>query len=134
MRNWFFLLFVNLLRLCPHSLLSVTAHCETVTRTLQVTGTELSITVRHDPGTAARKITEVAVRAVEEAEARLSTWRADTELAGINSAALGEPVPLSKALCFELGRALEWARRSGGTFDPTLGALVGAYQLRGRGH
>lgn len=134
MRNRLFLFFVNLLRLCPHSLLPVAAHCEIVTRTVEVMGTELTVTVQHETGTEARKITEVAVRAVEEVEARLSTWRADTELARLNSAPLGEPISLSRALCFELGRALEWARRTGGTFDPTLGALVEAYQLRGSGH
>src|ERR1700753_3271814 len=47
---------------------------------------------------AALAASERAVRALEAAEARLSTWRQDTELWRLNQAPVGTPFPLSPAL------------------------------------
>ncbi len=82
-----------------------------------------------DPCTAAEK----AIRAVGATERRLSTWREDTELAKINAAPTGTPIPVSPPLCQELRQALFWARKSAGAFDPAVGALIRAYDLRGTG-
>lgn len=78
-------------------------------------------------------LAEKAIAAVEASEKRLSTWRDDTELAAINSTLPRQVVPLSGALCQELAEALRWAEATGGAFDPTVGALVRAYDLRGSG-
>lgn len=102
-------------------------------RQVAVMGTVLSVRVwpasQQDPCLLAEK----AVQAVEETEKRLSTWRQDTELAAINRAQPGTTVPLSGALCRELSEALRWAEATSGAFDPTVGVLVRAYDLRGAG-
>lgn len=73
---------------------------------------------------------EAALRALEETEARLSTWREDTDLARLNAAAPGVPMTLSPDTLSELERAFAVARQSGGAFDPGVGALVAAWGLR----
>ncbi len=78
-------------------------------------------------------LAEKALVAVEESEKRLSTWRHDSELAACNRAPAGEEVPLSPSLCQELTQALRWAEATLGAFDPTVGPLVRAYDLRGVG-
>ena len=67
------------------------------------------------------------------AEAELSTWQAGTELDRFNRGPIGEPVTLSAGLDGELARALECSASTQGTFDPTIGALIQAWDLRGAG-
>ena len=105
-----------------------------VVRRLGAMGTWLEVEVRAAGRPAALAAIEAAVRAIEAAEARLSTWREDTELARWNAEAGAlEPRPLSAELADELGRALELADETGGAFDPACANLVEAYGLRGDG-
>ena len=105
-----------------------------VVRRLGAMGTWLEVEVRAAGRPAALAASEAAVRAIEAAEARLSTWREDTELARWNAEAGAlEPRPLSAELADELGRALELADETGGAFDPACANLVEAYGLRGDG-
>lgn len=96
-------------------------------------GTTLEISVPGPDRAAALAASETAVRALEEAEARLSTWRGGTELAGLNAAPVGKPYPLSPTLAAELADALACAAETRGAFDPTVAALVRAWDLRGAG-
>ena len=127
------LVFVIFLRLCLHSLFADDYPGATVTREVYLMGTSCRITAQAPSRQAALAATEAALRELEETEARLSTWRQDSELARVNAAPLHLPIPLSPRLCGELQEALSWARRSGGAFDPTVGWLVAAYDLRGMG-
>jgi FAD:protein FMN transferase len=56
-------------------------------------------------------------------DAACSRFRPDSELVALNRAA-GGPVPVSPLLGEALDVALEAARRSGGTVDPTVGAAL----------
>lgn len=76
---------------------------------------------------------EAALRAVEAVEARLSTWRRDSELARLNAAPVGRRVVLSTALRLDLERARSWSLATEGAFDPAIGALIDAWGLRGEG-
>ena len=70
---------------------------------------------------------------LREAEADLSTWQTETELARFNHSPVGQPVRLSSHLDRELERALECAHLTEGAFDPAMGALSQAWDLRGEG-
>src|SRR5262245_55665422 len=84
-------------------------------------------------GAQAATAAEEALDEVARVEALISTWRSDSELARLNSASLARPTMVSPELFDLLGTSLAWAQRTDGAFDPLVGALVGAWQLRGAG-
>lgn len=93
-------------------------------------GTALEIEVEAPDRAAALAASEKAVEALEAAEARLSTWRDDTELARLNRTPVGEPMVLSPRLAAELRAAFQCGGDTGGAFDPAVGPLVAAWGLR----
>jgi thiamine biosynthesis lipoprotein len=105
----------------------------TVERRLVLMGTVLELAVTAGDRPAALAASERAVAALEAAEARLSTWREDTELARLNRAPAGVPVVVSPALRADLAAALACAADTAGAFDPTVGPLVAAWGLRSGG-
>jgi thiamine biosynthesis lipoprotein len=104
---------------------------EIVERRLGLMGTEVSLTVAATSRAAALAGSERAVAALEAAEARLSTWRDDSELARLNQAPPGQLVTLSPELAADLRAAQACWRETRGAFDPSVGALVAAWGLRG---
>jgi thiamine biosynthesis lipoprotein len=105
----------------------------TVERRLTLMGTALEIAVEAPDRQAALAASERAVAALEAAEARLSTWRSDTELARLNRSPAGEPVGLSPALFADLAAARRCWQETAGAFDPAIGPLVEAWGLRSGG-
>ena len=93
-------------------------------------GTSLEITVEAADRAAGLAASERAVAALEAAEARLSTWRDDSELARLNQAPAGEPRALSAALTADLAAAKRCWQETAGGFDPGVGGLVRAWGLR----
>lgn len=102
----------------------------TVERRLASMGTALTVIVEAPERADALAASEAAVRALEAAEARLSTWRDDTELAHLNAAPAGEPVTLSPTLGRELAAAHRCWRETHGAFDPAVASLAAAWGLR----
>jgi FAD:protein FMN transferase len=107
---------------------------ETVERRLTLMGTEAGVVVTADDRPAALAASEAAVRALEAAEERLSTWprpgREESELARLNAAPVGRPVPLSPELGRELAAAEACRRVTDGAFGAGVGPLVDAWGLR----
>jgi FAD:protein FMN transferase len=101
-----------------------------VERRVMLMGTSLEIVVEAADRQAGLAASERAVAALERAEARLSTWRDDSELARLNQAAAGEPVPLSPDLSADLEGARQCWQETEGAFDPAVGPLVQAWGLR----
>ena len=104
-----------------------------VERAAWLMGTTLRATVcapSRDVGVAA---IEAAFAAVRETEARLSTWRPDSELSRLNAAAPGAWIELSPATAALLAEARSLSVRTGGAFDPAVGAAIDAWDLRGTG-
>lgn len=102
----------------------------TVERRLAMMGTDLTVTVEAVSRSAALMASERAIRALEETESRLSTWREDTELARFNRTEPGQPVWLSPRLYADLAAARRWWKETDGAFDPGIGALIEAWGLR----
>lgn len=93
-------------------------------------GTRLRVRVA---GPEAGAAAESALRSVRIVEALLSSWRPETELSELNGATPGEPHPVSAELMAVLGEVDRWVEETGGAFDPAVGALVDAWDLRGGG-
>lgn len=83
------------------------------------------------PGAA--KLAETAILEVEAMDGILSTWDSTSEMSRANHAPAGEPVSISPQLASLLQEALDWSQRTLGAFDPTVGALVDAWDLRSGG-
>lgn len=102
----------------------------TLERRVMMMGTSLDIAIEAADRGSALAASERAVAALEAAEARLSTWRDDSELARWNRNA--EPT-VSPSLAADLAAARSCREETDGAFDPAVGRLVAAWDLRGKG-
>ena len=96
-------------------------------------GTWLRLHVQAPSRDMAVRASEAALDAVADADGRLSTWRPDSELAAVNAEAARRPVKISEKLHRDLSEAMRWHSETSAAFSPGLGALVEAWDLRGRG-
>jgi thiamine biosynthesis lipoprotein len=97
-------------------------------------GTRLDLRIE-GPGDRAWLLTvsEAVLDEVRRFETLLSTWDAATPLSQANRAPVGEPYPLSPHLRALLETVLQWSQKTGGAFEPRMGALVQAWDMRGEG-
>ncbi|MBA3521057.1 MAG: FAD:protein FMN transferase [Gemmatimonadales bacterium] len=104
-----------------------------VERQAYLMGTTLSVAVAAPTRTHGIRAIEDALSAVRRAENLLSTWRNDSEMSRLNHAGVGQSVVLSPALYHLLREAERWTRATDGAFDPAVGALNDAWDMRGVG-
>ena len=110
-------------------LLGLVAAEPTLERRVMLMGTSLDLAIEAADRASALEASERAVAALEAAEARLSTWRDDSELARWNRGIDA----VSPALAADLAAARSCREETDGAFDPAVGALVQAWDLRGKG-
>jgi thiamine biosynthesis lipoprotein len=96
-------------------------------------GTTLHIAVAAPSRASAIRAIDDAFRAVRRSDSLLSTWRDDSEIARLNHSWPRQPVPLSPELYVLLQETARWSRLTTGAFDPAIGSLVDAWDLRGTG-
>ncbi len=101
-----------------------------------VMGTLCSVELWPTPGGPDRATLAAAAQAALDEVARwdavLSDWRADTPLARLNAAPVGQPFTTGPDLLAFLRDADHWVAATDGAFDPGVGALVDAWGLRGQ--
>ena len=105
----------------------------TIQREAYLMGTTLEISVASVDRATGIAAIELAFDAVRSVDGLLSTWRDDSEIARLNHAPPGVPVALSADLYALLREASRWSQATDGAFDPSVGALVDAWDLRGEG-
>lgn len=82
------------------------------------------------PDEASARASGLAVRdELDRIEALMSEWRPDSPLSAINAAAGRGKVAVPAELYELIARALELARLSGGTFDPSWAAMKGVWKF-----
>jgi len=96
-------------------------------------GTTLRVGVYASSHAAGIEAIEAAFRAVRAADSLLSTWRDDSELGRLNHAPPRHPAAVSPALARILVAVDRWGRETDYAFDPAIGALEDAWDLRGEG-
>jgi thiamine biosynthesis lipoprotein len=104
-----------------------------VERETAVMGTHLRVTVAATSRQHGIDAIEAGFREVRRLDSILSSWRSDSELSRINGAPPGHLVEVSSQLVEILAAARRWTDRTRGAFDPGVGALIGAWDLRGQG-
>lgn len=97
-------------------------------RTVPVMGTVLVLRAWAPDEATARRANDAAWLAVARVDSLMSHYRPESEISRLSGAAgTGAWTPLSPATLEVLGAALDWAERSGGAFDPTVGPLMHAW-------
>ena len=96
-------------------------------------GTTLRIAVSAASRAAGVAAIDAAFEAVRAWDDRLSTWRDHSELARLNHGALGRAVAVSPSVYALLKDVVSWTSLTGGAFDPSVGPLIDAWDLRGAG-
>ena len=76
---------------------------------------------------------EAAFAAIREVENRLSTWIEASELSRLNAAPPRQWVELSGPTARLLVEMRAWSARTHGAFDPAVGMLLNAWDVRGAG-
>lgn len=115
------------------ALTAIPAGPASVERTAWLMGTRATVFVEAEDRASALAASEVAISAMSAAEARLSTWRDDSDMARLNRVAPGDVGDAPPALRELLAEVAAWSERTGGAFHPVVGALVDAWDLRGEG-
>ncbi len=88
-------------------------------------GTSFSVKVTRLPeGVDPARLRDRLDRLLEEVDARMSTYRPDSELSRFNRSRTTRWQPVSPQLAFVVAEALEISRWSRGAFDVTVGPLV----------
>jgi thiamine biosynthesis lipoprotein len=91
-------------------------------------GTTYSVTITRLPERTDRALVERAIADVlREADAHLSGWNDQSELARFNAQASTDWQPVSLVLYESIAQALAVSRATNGTFDVTVGPLVRAW-------
>jgi FAD:protein FMN transferase len=96
-------------------------------------GTTLRIVAGAPTRAAGISAIDNAFESVRQLDDVLSTWRDDSEIAGLNNAPPGTEVRLSPLLYTLLQEAARWSRLTAGAFDPSIGSLIDAWDLRSAG-
>lgn len=98
-----------------------------------IMGTRAVVILDRPPTGSRLEASERVLGELRRVERLLSTWDPTSELSKINAASPGLRAMPGAELGELLVRAAELTDRAGGTFDPSVGAYIDAWDLRGSG-
>jgi len=87
-------------------------------------GTFVVVTACGTQREATQRAISAAFEEIRRVDSLMSLHRADSELARVNATAAREPIRVSEELFHVVSNALDIARQTGGSFDPTVAPLV----------
>jgi thiamine biosynthesis lipoprotein len=101
-----------------------------VRRDVYLMGTDVVLeTLASDRESGLARLGEM-IAVIEVAEGELSTWRESSVLSRLNRWPQGQPFRLDSEICRLFLSLDDWFTRTGGVFDPAIGALIEAWGLR----
>jgi len=103
-----------------------------VRRRIPLMGTIAEVAVVHSDRAMAHTAIAAAFSALRETDALMSHYRRDSDVGRANAGAARGPVRVSPETAYVLERALAWARKTGGAFDPCLGRAVRLWDVKRR--
>ena len=104
-----------------------------IEQTVFLMGTVATIVVEAaERQTALGKLDRI-IRIIETTEAELSTWRQNTIISELNRQPVGIAFSVPPNVCDLFVRLKYWHNVTSGTFDPSVGNLVEAWELRTEG-
>jgi FAD:protein FMN transferase len=95
-----------------------------IRRSQPLLGTFVVVTAYSADREAANRAITAAFDAIRRVDSLMSLHRLDSELARVNTTAGQQPVKVSDELFFVISNALEIARQTDGSFDPTIGPMT----------
>jgi thiamine biosynthesis lipoprotein len=95
-------------------------------------GTRVEVQLWHDDPAQARRLIAMAMTEFDRIEAVMSTYRADSEISGLNAHAAERPMPASPELFGLLQRSIDVSKITDGAFDITFDSLGFLYDYRER--
>jgi FAD:protein FMN transferase len=125
-RRVFLIRCVSLVALCFVAMLSAFGFSEPakIKLTGSTMGTTYSVVISADSEFNKNEV-QVAIDArLDEIDALMSTWRAESELSRFNRSTSTDWFPVAEETQFVVAEALRVAKESDGAFDPTVGPLV----------
>jgi thiamine biosynthesis lipoprotein len=101
-------------------------------RTVPVMGSLADLTVLHRDRRYAHAAIDAAVQRLREVEDLMTRFRDTSDVGRANLRAAREGVVVSAETTFVLAAALDWAGRTDGGFDPTIGRLITLWDVEHR--
>ena len=105
----------------------------TIQRTSLLMGTRATVQIFAQDRDEAVAASDAVLREIARIEALLSTWMPSSELSRINRLPINRPTNLHPEVAYWLGELDQLREKSGGAFDPVVGALIDVWDLRGAG-
>jgi thiamine biosynthesis lipoprotein len=100
-------------------------------RAWTVMGTHAGATVHHRTEDGAEELLAAIRTAFEDVDLAMSSWKPESELNIVNREAALAPFPVENAELYRCIKiALEYAKSTGGAFDPTVGPLIDLWGFR----
>ena len=106
---------------------------ELVTREVYLMGTRAHLAAFAPGRDAGLATLAAALDVLEDTERELSTWRESSDVSRLNRHPAGVPWQASPSLCRTFDAVWRWRDNTGGAFDPAIGRLLAAWDIRGDG-
>ena len=104
-----------------------------IQRTSMLMGTRATVQVYAEDRAEAVAASDAVLQEIARVEALLSTWIPDSELSRINRLPIDIPTTMDPEVAGWLAELNQLSAETAGAFNPVVGALIDAWDLRGNG-